>query len=473
MAKAVIDVKDLWLRYRESNWVLKGVSLKVLEGETVLIVGPSGGGKTSLARALTGLATKVFGAEVKGEIEVCSRPIHTLNHTELQKCIQFVNQDPYVHFLEPIAADDLISYAEKMYGNRAWEVVKSLAKMTNIEDLIVKPLTSLSGGQIRKLAIVKALIADPSIVILDEPLMWLDDVEGVELVYSVLSMLKRLNKTTIVMEHRFLHILDRVDKVYVLKDGRIFLAEELKGFAAGSRGSMDVSMRFPESNICTPVLELNNIWFRYGDGAQWILKGVDLRVCQGDTVVIYGRNGSGKSTLLKVITGLLKPIKGSRKAYRRMLYIPQTPYLFITEDSILNEVRELCRGRKPEVDCVDRGIEMLKNFGYRDLETLPINLSWGQQTRLAVLLASAVAEDSILLLDEPFTGSTYIDSLNLVNTLLSLSRSTKIITLSSKDYIPLFRNAKTYVLYDGVLKPLTYNNNHVLEGIRLAYKLFS
>lgn len=472
-ANAIVYVNNLWLRYGEGNWVLRGINLSVDKGKTILIAGPSGSGKTSLIRALTGSVTKIFGAEVRGEVRVCYKPINELNPEEVQKCIQIVNQDPYTHFLEPIAIDDLVNYAEKFYGDSSWNVIEKITKVLRIEDIISKPITNLSSGQLRRLAIAKALLANPSIVILDEPFMWLDDVDGVEMMYTVLNTLRKLNVTVIVVEHRFLRLLDNVDKIYILKNGvltevdkNVMKFPELPNEKGNNRSTQT-------SSECVSVLELENLWFKYEGDLRWIFKNANLRVCQGDTVIIYGRNGSGKSTLLRIIAGLLKPVKGVRRRYREILYIPQVPYLFITEDSVVNEVKELCRSRGFGEECVRRGLDILKIFGYEDLDTLPLNLSWGQQVRLAIILAYTVAKDCILLLDEPFTGSTYLESFNIINILSSLNTATKIITLSSKDYIPLFKNAKVYTINEGVLEPLTYTDNAIFSGVKLAHKLFS
>uniref|UniRef100_A0A7J2U598 ATP-binding cassette domain-containing protein n=1 Tax=Ignisphaera aggregans TaxID=334771 RepID=A0A7J2U598_9CREN len=76
--KPIVKVKGLWLRYRVSmqgDWVLRSLDFEVEDRETVLVIGASGSGKTSLIRALTGVAQAVFGAEVQGEIELCFKSL--------------------------------------------------------------------------------------------------------------------------------------------------------------------------------------------------------------------------------------------------------------------------------------------------------------------------------------------------------------------------------------------------------------
>ncbi|MCC6045642.1 MAG: hypothetical protein LM572_02570, partial [Ignisphaera sp.] len=122
--------------------------------------------------------------------------------------------------------------------------------------------------------------------------------------------------------------------------------------------------------------------------------------------------------------------------------------------------------------CFSKGIEFLKKFGYDDLDKLPLHLSWGQMTRLATLLSIiAIGNSGVALLDEPFTGSTYIEAVALVETLNRFTDVAKVIALSSKDYIPLFPNAKIYVLSSGMLK--TFIHEKHFEFSRALYELIS
>jgi energy-coupling factor transport system ATP-binding protein len=473
----IIWVKDLWLRYRSSqnNWVLRSLNLVVQNGEVVLIVGASGSGKTSLVRALTGVAQALFNAEVRGEIKICFRNLSELNAYEIQRCIQVVNQDPYTHFLDPIPLDDMLSYAEKFYGNDADEVVKKVVKILGIENIVSKPTVALSGGQLRKVAIAKVLIPNPAVLVFDEPLMWLDDATGLEMFRAMLKTLKGMKKTVIIVEHRFLRLLDLVDSVYKLSQGSLVnVSKNLTARLMQSDGNRNGEKRSDSkasNELCKEVLRLSDVWFKYGD-SDWILKGVNLRVCQGDTIIVYGSNGAGKSTLLKIIAGVLKPTKGYVEKSSRFVYVPQVPYLFLTEESIEKEVKELCSIKKTKELCFSKGIEFLKKFGYDDLDKLPLHLSWGQMTRLATLLSIiAIGNSGVALLDEPFTGSTYIEAVALVETLNRFTDVAKVIALSSKDYIPLFPNAKIYVLSSGMLK--TFIHEKHFEFSRALYELIS
>lgn len=477
VVKPIVKVKGLWLRYRGSkqgDWVLRSLNFEVQERETVLVVGASGSGKTSLIRALTGVAQAVFGAEVRGEVELCFRKLDELSTYDIQKCVQVVNQDPYTHFLEPIPLDDMLSYAERLYGSGAEKIVEKVTKLLGIEGVVSKPIIALSGGQLKRIAIAKALIPNPAILIFDEPLMWLDDVTGVEMFKTVLKILNSMGKTIIIVEHRFLHLLSFVDSVYRLSQGTLVkvsegdvtkLRQDSRRVVEGVQGP-----NAPQSNSRKEVLRLDDVWFRYEEG-WWVLRGVNLRVHQGDTVVIYGPNGAGKTTLLRILASILKPTKGFVKRFSKVMYVPQIPYLFLTEESIEKEVRELCNSRIRE-ECFSRGFELLKRFGYDDLDRLPLHLSWGQVTRLVTLLSiNAIGGVGLILLDEPFTGSTYLEAATLAETLSMFTDIAKIIVLSSKDYVSLFPRARVYMLSNGTLSPLAHRDAIMFS--KTAYELMA
>jgi len=192
-------------------------------------------------------------------------------------------------------------------------------------------------------------------------------------------------------------------------------------------------------------ISINNLWFKY-DG-DWILRNVSIDIYRDDAVVIYGSNGSGKSTLLKIIAGYLKPVKGIVKRFGKAIYIPQLVSLFFTEESIELELRSICRNSGDFKKCYSKGYSILRSYGFDDLSQTPFNLSWGQQERLAIALA-LIANYNIFLLDEPFSGLTYLDRAALVDYLKSLPGA-KVITISSKDSIPFLNGFKLYNLHNG------------------------
>jgi energy-coupling factor transport system ATP-binding protein len=445
-----VAVEDLWFRYPHSGWVLRGLSLRVKRGETVLVIGPSGSGKTTLLRALTGIGRSIYGGRSKGQVLLCGKSLEEYSLEELRRVIQVVNQNVYTHFIEHNIGSDLATQAHNIHGETWREELEKVVNALGLRRVLDKYFFELSGGQLRRAAVAKALLWDPEILIFDEPLMWLDD-EGTRDFLAVLEHLKSAGKTVIVFEHRFLPLLGFVDSVYMLKNGVLSRLDK----SAFTRSSQQLSNE-PSSLIIDDkgdklVLAANDLQYSY-DG-ELVIRDASMRVSRGETVVVYGRNGSGKSTLLKLLAGYLKPVKGTITRRGRVFYIPQNVYLFFTEESLRKEAYTVCRAWGKGGKCIEEVFSWLNRLGLRGLEDAsPFKLSWGQAVRAAIAILLAVSDsDTVLLLDEPFTGLTYSDRSNLARLLIKLNTS-KVITLSSLESLVFVRGAKVYTLSDGVLK---------------------
>ncbi len=458
---APLVVRDLWFRYPSSDWVLRGVSLSVGRGEVVLVLGASGSGKTTLLRSLTGVGVWVYGGEMRGEVVVSGRRVRDLALDELRRALQVVNQNAYTHFLEHRVGLDLYYISTAIHGaERGGRVFKRVVSTFKLEGLLGRRFFELSGGQLRRAAIAKAMVWDPEVVILDEPLMWLDD-EGLEELREVLITLRSMGKALLVLEHRFLGLLDLASRVFVLRSGTLSPLEhgELRHprkLALPSRSERS-SAESPGGG--EPVLRAEDVWFRYERDSAWLLRGASLSVeSRGDTVVVFGQNGSGKSTLLKLLSGYLVPERGrvERAPGVRAVYLPQNVYLFFTEESLRRELEVVC-SRRAGGGCLERGLRTLKSLGADlDAEASPFNLSWGQAVRAALSIAMSVEDEVVLLLDEPFTGLTYADRLSLAR-LLADVKVPKILTVSNKETLSMLSSlpsVRVYELREGLLSAI-------------------
>lgn len=443
----MLEVRNLWFRYPNSSWILKSLNLDVYEGETLLVIGRSGCGKTTLIRAIMGVGASIYGGEVRGRIVLDGREIGEYSIEELRRVIQIVNQDPRTHFIYPNIYEDLYTYALQIHRDedRAGRALDEVSESLKIKHLLDRLYFEISGGELRRVVIAKALLSKPKILLFDEPLMWLDDA-GVRDFLDALAKLKSSGVTVIVFEHRFAPLVNHINRVLKFANGslehvslevlrKVWSTQPYRGVSIGSVSS-------------ERVVEIDGLWYSYG--GTHILKNVSMTVNSGDSVAIYGANGSGKTTLLKIIAGYLKPQKGYVKRFGRAIYIPQIVTLFFTEESIELELSSICKSGGNLKKCYSTGMSILKSYGFEDLTLTPFNLSWGQQEKLAVTLALA-AGFNIFLLDEPFSGLTYTDRIALAEYLTSVSGA-KIVTISSSDSLPLLKGFKVYRLSGGVLE---------------------
>jgi energy-coupling factor transport system ATP-binding protein len=197
------------------------------------------------------------------------------------------------------------------------------------------------------------------------------------------------------------------------------------------------------------VLRALNITQKYN--GRIVLNNVNIEVRRGESILIYGLNGSGKTTLLKILAGYLKPSRGRVEKLGRAIYIPQNIPLFFTEETIGKEITEICRAWSRGSQCIEEGLRNCRELGL-SIDESPFTLSHGQMVKLAILIARLSGAD-IILLDEPFSGLTYVDRAKLID-YISSSNSTFILATSNLDAIGDSTWSQVYVFEEGSLKPL-------------------
>jgi ATP-binding cassette, subfamily B, bacterial len=222
-----IQINNLSYRYPQSrNDSLKNINLKINPGEKIAILGENGSGKSTLIKCLLGL----YEVE-RGSILFDGIPIDYINSQSLHKNISVIFQD-FIKYefsvrenigfgnLNKInAEEDLIFYA-KLTGSHSF--INKLGKTysTNLGKLFEES-EDLSGGQWQKIALTRALIKDPQVLILDEPTSALDPISEYELYKKFLCL--SLDKTLIFITHRMYPTL-LADKIILLRNGEILEA---------------------------------------------------------------------------------------------------------------------------------------------------------------------------------------------------------------------------------------------------------
>ena len=212
-----IEFKDVWFKY-QSDWVIKGMSLKVKKGKTIALVGQSGSGKSTMVDLLP----RFYDIQ-KGEITIDSVNIKDASLYDLRSLMGNVNQEA-------------ILFNDTFYNNIAFgvngatkEQVEEAAKVANAHEFIISSPDGyntnigdrggkISGGQRQRISIARAILKNPQILILDEATSALDT-ESEKLVQEALERLMK-NRTTIVIAHR-LSTIKNADEIYVIHEGEI------------------------------------------------------------------------------------------------------------------------------------------------------------------------------------------------------------------------------------------------------------
>ena len=220
---ALIDVRNVKKNYRVGTVTvraLRGVDLKVEEGEIYSIIGRSGSGKSTLLHVLAGLETVSA-----GEIIIGGTHIEHMSQGDLilfrQRNIGFIFQSfnlmPYYTALENVALPlSFRGVPRELRMKRAARMLEIVGLETHMKH---KP-SELSGGQQQRVGIARALVTNPQIVFADEPTGNLDSNTSDEVMRVIIDILREQKKTLVMVTHDS-HIADFGDKIIRLLDGRI------------------------------------------------------------------------------------------------------------------------------------------------------------------------------------------------------------------------------------------------------------
>ncbi len=216
--KGDIEFKNVSYGYEQDSDVLKDVSLKIKAGETFALVGPSGGGKTTICH----LIPRFYHLN-EGQILIDGKDINSVTAKSLRENIGIVQQDVYLF-------DDTIAN-NILYGNlkATEEQMIEAAKKANIHDYIMslpegyqtnigERGVKLSGGQKQRLCIARVFLKDPAILILDEATSALDNTTEMLIQKSLDELCK--GRTTIVVAHR-LSTIKNADEIAVISAGKV------------------------------------------------------------------------------------------------------------------------------------------------------------------------------------------------------------------------------------------------------------
>ncbi|MFE2632599.1 ABC transporter ATP-binding protein [Streptomyces sp. NPDC059374] len=350
-----------------------GVDFVVSEGELVLLVGPSGVGKSTVLNAVSGLVPHFTGGTLRGRVTVAGRDTRTHKPRELADVVGTVGQDPLSHFVTDTVEEEL-AYGMESLG-LAPDVMRRRVEETldllGLADLRDRSIATLSGGQRQRVAIGSVLTPHPRVLVLDEPTSALDPAAAEEVLAVLQRLVHDLGTTVLMAEHRLERVVQYADRVVllpapgdppVLGDPAEIMAMSpvyppvvalgrLAGWSPlpltvrdARRRASDLRQRLGDHDALPgparseppappPARTPARRWFGrsrataeaapaspYAAEVRALavtrdrvraLRRVDLTVSPGETVALMGRNGAGKSTLLNALVGLVTPSSGT------------------------------------------------------------------------------------------------------------------------------------------------------------------
>jgi energy-coupling factor transport system ATP-binding protein len=465
---AIIMVDNLSCRYKGSErWAIRDVSFSVNRGETLLLAGYSGSGKSTVLKSIVGLMPGFYGGECRGKVVVDGLPVKDTPIREIVKRVSYLPQNPENYFVTTTVESDVAFTLENlgMPCSEIKERVEWSLSVLGIMDLRKRSITELSEGQKQRVALAGAIASKPKVLLLDEPTGFMDSESAESLLKTINELKRNFSMTVIVAEHRIWQLLPYADKLALMDEGTVqYFGDPSKYRKFNAAAELSYQPSKPIN--CSPavVIQLNGVFYKYGDFM--VLKGVDLTVRKGELLFILGPNGSGKSTLLRIISGIYKPFKGNvivngldtlkvrQQAISRIVsYIPQNPDHALFEESVLDELAFSAKNFKV-YEPYEKARKVADMFKLSSLLTRsPFELSWGEKKRVSI--ASAIVWDpEIILMDEPTAGQDLENKkmiATIIHKLIELGKTVVVATHDIEMVSLLLPRARTVKMVDGKL----------------------
>jgi energy-coupling factor transport system ATP-binding protein len=455
----MIEVRGLDVRYAESH-ALRGVDLSIAPGSFVLIGGPSGGGKSTLAHALMGLLPQTIPAEVQGHVAIAGLDPQRHSVAQLATRVGLVFQNPATQLFTATVEEE-VAFGARNLGLPPEEIaarVQFALEAAGCTHLQYRAVRHLSSGEQQRVAIAAVLGMRPTVLILDEPTANLD-VEGVRLlVQTLLRLHRQFQVTLVVVEHRLAPFLPHAGRLVWLVDGRVvadgppfqtlarvepsphplapsplpmLALSEAEGLGEGRGNGGGV-------RASSSLVALQRVTAGY-DGRP-VLEDCSLVLHRGDLAALVGPNGAGKTTLARVLAGLLRPRRGRVTWYtdgpgQRVGLVQQNPLHQLVCDTVEEEVwfgpRNMGAkwagrmGAEVETVLAQTGLHLLR---HRPTHALSV----GQQQRTA-LAATLSLCPALLILDEPTVGQDWGHLVQVMDFLAELNRAGQTVLLITHD----------------------------------------
>lgn len=229
--QAAIEFQNVSLRVADSPEILEHLNLQVKRGETLILLGRSGSGKTTTLKLINHLL-----APTEGRVLVDSRPTTSWDVIRLRRMIGYVIQEVglFPHFTVE-ANIGLVPKIENWAPERIQSRVQELLQLVGLDPQLARRYSrELSGGQRQRVGVARALAADPPILLMDEPFGALDPLTRAELQREFADLQKRLQKTVVFVTHDMHEALVLGTRIALMEKGRLVVVHTPEEFLASS-----------------------------------------------------------------------------------------------------------------------------------------------------------------------------------------------------------------------------------------------
>ena len=253
----MIQIQDLSFTYKgEKTPALQEIRLSVPDGGFLGVIGPAGAGKTTLARAITGMIPHHYPGDYYGSVTVNGLDTVETSLNDLSRQVGMVFQDVESQIISPMVEDELL-YGLENFGVPREEIparIDEALGKTGILNLRDRSIASLSGGQRQKVAIASIIALHPRVLVLDEPTGELDPRSS----RQVFSFLKELNEeqgvTVILIEQKIMLLCEFARQLAVLSEGRIARQGETREVLAHAEELQALGVNCPRVTTLSMLL---------------------------------------------------------------------------------------------------------------------------------------------------------------------------------------------------------------------------
>lgn len=482
--RPVIELQGVYKSFGD-NVVLRDVNLSIPTGKTTVISGESGSGKSVLLRLMNGLTmpdrgtVKLFGEDLA---QVGER-----RRTELRKRCTMVFQNYALIDSMDVATNIGFPLLQntKMKRPEIMKLVRELLEMLELGHAFDLMPASLSGGMKKRVALARAVITNPEVVLFDEPTTGLDPV----MIHFVDQLIQRTQRefeiTSVIISHDMASNRSLADQMAMLAGGTIVQtgsfqavtdrpAPAVQTFMANAvtermgRSDAQTGLDLTVNDATPAVAEVTDLHKKFG--SNHVLKGISLTVPEKQITVVIGGSGSGKSVLIKHIIGLFEPTSGQVKVFgqdlaglsgrdmtalrARIGMLFQGAALFDSMTLGDNIAFPLVEGRRWRGKKVKEAVaQVAEQLNVQDiLDRRPDEVSNGERKRVA-LARALITKPDVMVYDEPTTGQDPIMMRRVDDMIVEAAEKFDITSIViSHDMLSTFRIAdKIAMIYKGEL----------------------
>ncbi|MFW5699490.1 MAG: ABC transporter ATP-binding protein [Bacteroidota bacterium] len=214
----MLDVKNISVSYHKDELILENLSFKAGKGDIVVLLGPNGAGKTTLLRSINAILKPH-----KGVVEVENRDVLTMSAGGIAKIMAYVAQR---NNAGNMSVFDAVLLGRKPHVGLQtkpadFAKVSRVLQQLGLENLTMRRINRLSGGELQKVCIARAFVQEPRIFLLDEPTSNLDLKNQLDILYTIRDIVKKNSLTAVITMHSLNLAFRFADKIVLLNKGQI------------------------------------------------------------------------------------------------------------------------------------------------------------------------------------------------------------------------------------------------------------